>query len=233
MSINILVVDDEPKIVEIISAYLKKEGYNVLSSFNGIKALEIFKSNPIDLVILDLMLPDLSGEKVCHEIKKISEMPVIMLTAKVQEEEILKGFSLGSDDYITKPFSPKILVARVKAILSRTQDIRKEIQDEISFNNGDLVINIKTFEVKKNNIPIFLTLSEFKILKTFIENPKKVFTRNELLDKIVSDEIEIYDRTIDSHIKNIRSKIEDNTKSPLYIITIYGVGYRFGGDSHI
>ena len=179
------------------------------------------------------MLPDLSGEKVCHEIKKISEMPVIMLTAKVQEEEILKGFSLGSDDYITKPFSPKILVARVKAILSRTQDIRKEIQDEISFNNGDLVINIKTFEVKKNNIPIFLTLSEFKILKTFIENPKKVFTRNELLDKIVSDEIEIYDRTIDSHIKNIRSKIEDNTKSPLYIITIYGVGYRFGGDSHI
>ncbi len=233
MSINILVVDDEPKIVEIISAYLKNEGYNVLSSFNGIKALEIFKSNPIDLVILDLMLPDLSGEKVCHEIKKISEMPVIMLTAKVQEEEILKGFSLGSDDYITKPFSPKILVARVKAILSRTQDIRKEIQDEISFNNGDLVINIKTFEVKKNNIPIFLTLSEFKILKTFIENPKKVFTRNELLDKIVSDEIEIYDRTIDSHIKNIRSKIEDNTKSPLYIITIYGVGYRFGGDSHI
>ncbi|MBP9478972.1 MAG: response regulator transcription factor [Sebaldella sp.] len=230
---NILVVDDEPKIVEIISAYLKNEGYNVLSSFNGIKALEIFKSNPIDLVILDLMLPDLSGEKVCHEIKKISEMPVIMLTAKVQEEEILKGFSLGSDDYITKPFSPKILVARVKAILSRTQDIRKEIQDEISFNNGDLVINIKTFEVKKNNIPIFLTLSEFKILKTFIENPKKVFTRNELLDKIVSDEIEIYDRTIDSHIKNIRSKIEDNTKSPLYIITIYGVGYRFGGDSHI
>ena len=155
MSINILVVDDEPKIVEIISAYLKNEGYNVLSSFNGIKALEIFKSNPIDLVILDLMLPDLSGEKVCHEIKKISEMPVIMLTAKVQEEEILKGFSLGSDDYITKPFSPKILVARVKAILSRTQDIRKEIQDEISFNNGDLVINIKTFEVKKNNIPIF------------------------------------------------------------------------------
>ena len=233
MSMNILVVDDEPKIVEIISAYLKNEGYNVLSSFNGIKALEIFKSNPIDLVILDLMLPDLSGEKVCHEIKKISEMPVIMLTAKVQEEEILKGFSLGSDDYITKPFSPKILVARVKAILSRTQDIRKEIQDEISFNNGDLVINIKTFEVKKNNIPIFLTLSEFKILKTFIENPKKVFTRNELLDKIVSDEIEIYDRTIDSHIKNIRSKIEDNTKSPLYIITIYGVGYRFGGDSHI
>lgn len=233
MSICVLVVDDEPKIVEIITAYLKKEGYDVLSAFNGIEALKIFNSNNIDLVILDLMLPDLSGEKVCDEIRKISEVPIVMLTAKVQEEEILKGFSLGSDDYITKPFSPKILIARIKAVLSRIQDNRENIKDIVSFNDGDLIINTKTYEVKKNNNPVFLTLSEFKILKAFIENPKKIFTRNELLDKIVLDEIEIYDRTIDSHIKNIRSKIEENTKSPFYIITIYGVGYRFGGDLYI
>lgn len=233
MSINIMVVDDEPKINEIICAYLIKEKYNVFSAFSGNEALEIFLENEIDLIILDLMLPDLSGEEVCRQIKEKSDIPVIMLTAKTQEEDILNGFKIGSDDYILKPFSPKLLVARVNAVLNRTKSLRKSDEDIYSYNNEDLIVDINNYEVKKKDESIFLTPSEFKILKILIENPKKIFTRNELLDIAFSEDTEVYDRTIDSHIKNLRAKIEDNKKIPVYIKTIYGVGYRFGGESDL
>lgn len=233
MSINIMVVDDEPKINEIICAYLIKEKYNVFPVFSGNKALELFWENEIDLIILDLMLPDLSGEEVCKQIKAKSDIPVIMLTAKTQEDDILNGFKIGSDDYILKPFSPKLLVARVNAVLNRTKSLRENDNYTFSYNNGDLVININDYEVKKKEEIIFLTPSEFKILKILIENPKKIFTRNELLDIAFNEDTEVYDRTIDSHIKNLRAKIEDNKKVPLYVKTIYGVGYRFGGESDL
>lgn len=229
MSINILVVDDEVKIVELIAAYLKKEKFSVFSAFDGMEALKIFNEEKIDLIILDLMLPSLSGEEVCLEIRKNSNVPIIMLTAKTQEFDALNGFNIGSDDYVTKPFSPKILLARIRAILNRTEKNRELNKELLSFNENELIIDFVLFEVRKNNKLVSLTLSEFNILEILSKNRNRVFTRTELIDKVFSEEAEIYDRTIDSHIKNLRSKIEDNTKNPKYIITIHGVGYKFGG----
>jgi len=174
------------------------------------------------------MLPDISGEKICETIRRESDVPIIMLTAKVEEESILNGFSLGTDDYITKPFSPKQVVARVNAILKRTLNYKQD--NILRFNNENLVLNLDNYEVRKNDNLIELTPSEFKILLTLCESPKKVFTRGELLDRALGDDSDVYDRIIDSHIKNLRSKIEDNSKSPKYIITVHGIGYKFGGE---
>ena len=229
MSINILIVDDEPKIVELISAYLEKENFHVFTAFDGKEALEIFNNNEIDLIVLDLMLPGLSGEEVCIEIRKRSDVPIIMLTAKAQEYETLNGFNIGSDDYVTKPFSPKILLARIKAILNRTEKNREANKERVFFNENELMIDFTLLEVKKNDELVSLTLSEFNILAALAQNKNKIFTRLELIDNVFSEESDIYDRTIDSHIKNLRSKIENDTKNPVYIITIHGVGYKFGG----
>ncbi|MEG1254344.1 response regulator transcription factor [Clostridium sp.] len=228
MNINILVVEDETKILEVLEAYLKKAGYGVIKALSGTEALNKYKQYNPDLILLDLMLPDISGERICEEIRKESEVPIIMLTAKVEEENILGGFSLGTDDYITKPFSPKQVVARVNAVLKRTSNYKRS--NIVSFNNGDLKINPETYEVIKNNEVVELTPSEFKILLILSENPKKVFTRGELLDRALSDAMDVYDRIIDSHVKNLRSKIEDNSRNPRYILTVHGIGYKFGGE---
>lgn len=223
---NILIVDDEKKIVEVIEAYLKRESYNIFKAYNGNDALSIFYKENIDLIILDLMLPDIKGEEICKEIRGVSEVPIIMLTAKVQEEDILNGFSIGSDDYMTKPFSPRQLVARVNAVIKRSVKNKDEI---LSFNNGDLLIDANNYDVMKCGEKVNLTATEFKILLILATN-NKVFTRGELLDKSMGDEFEVYDRVIDSHIKNIRHKIETNSKKPLYIKTVHGIGYKFGGE---
>ncbi|WP_294155557.1 response regulator transcription factor [uncultured Clostridium sp.] len=223
---NVLIVDDEKTITDVVEIYLINAGYNVFKAHNGKEALNTFNLEYIDLIILDLMLPDMSGEEICRTIKSKSTIPIIMLTAKVEEENILEGFSLGADDYVVKPFSVKQLVARVTAILKRTQVQTPSI---MSFNNGDLIINSDNYEVKKNNEIINLTPSEFKILSILSQNRKKVFTRDELLDKVMGDDCHTFDRIIDSHIKNLRSKIESDSKKPEYIITVYGIGYKFGG----
>ncbi|MEW8955429.1 response regulator transcription factor [Clostridium sp.] len=223
---NILIVDDEKKIVEVIEAYLKRESYNIFKAYNGNDALSIFYKENIDLIILDLMLPDIKGEEICKEIREVSEVPIIMLTAKVQEEDILNGFSIGSDDYMTKPFSPRQLVARINAVIKRSV---KNKDDILSFNNGDLLIDANNYDVMKCGEKVNLTATEFKILLILATN-NKVFTRGELLDKSMGDEFEVYDRVIDSHIKNIRHKIETNSKKPLYIKTVHGIGYKFGGE---
>lgn len=225
-NINILVVDDEKTIVDIIEVYLKKEGYNVFTASNGNEALEIFNDKRIDLIILDLMLPDISGEEICRKIKDQIDIPIIMLTAKVNEEDVLNGFKQGADDYVIKPFSVKQLIARVTAILRRYKVDENEI---MSFNNRDLIIDKDKCEVKKKGEIVKLTPSEYKLLLIFSENSKKLFTRNELLDKAIGEEIDAIDRIIDSHIKNLRSKIEDNSKEPKYILTVYGMGYKFDG----
>lgn len=226
-NINILVVDDEKTIVDVIEAYLKKAGYNVFKSYDGKEAITIFNNENIDLIILDLMLPDISGEEVCKIIKTEKDVPIIMLTAKINEDDILNGFNLGADDYVVKPFSVKQLMARVSAILRRVKNLPSS--PILSFNNGDLIINLESYEVKKNNKLITLTRSEYNILLTLSENIKRVFTRNELIDRVMGEDVDVFDRIIDSHIKNLRSKIEDDSKSPKYILTIYGVGYKFGG----
>ena len=228
MKIDILIVEDEVKILEVLEAYLKKAGYGVITALNGNEALDKYEQYNPKLIILDLMLPDISGEKICETIRKESDVPIIMLTAKVEEESILNGFSLGIDDYITKPFSPKQVVARVNAILKRTLNYKQD--NILRFNNENLVLNLDNYEVRKNDNLIELTPSEFKILLTLCESPKKVFTRGELLDRALGDDSDVYDRIIDSHIKNLRSKIEDNSKSPKYIITVHGIGYKFGGE---
>ncbi|MDU5110214.1 MAG: response regulator transcription factor [Clostridium sp.] len=220
---NILVVDDEIKIVEVISLYLKNEGYEVVFATNGREAIDKYKSNDIDLIILDLMLPDISGEDVCREIREISDVPIVMLTAKTDESSVLNGYSLGSDDYITKPFSPKQLVAKVNALFKRVIKIESR---KISFND-DLIIDLKSSEVTKNNNLVSLTPSEYKILTILAKHPQQVFTREELLDYIIGENDYVYDRIIDSHIKNLRAKIESDSKNPRYIKTVRSLGYKF------
>ena len=226
---KVLIIDDEEKIVEVIKSYMEKEDFIVATALDGKVALEQFKSFSPDIVILDLMLPDVSGEELCRQIRMMGNTPIIMLTAKVEEEDILSGLNMGADDYITKPFSPKQLVARVKAILRRTQNTAIE-ETTMTYNQGDLVVNIESHNVKKDGTAVSLTPVEFEILLKLAKHPKKVFTREELITFVLGEDYEGYDRTIDTHIKNLRQKIETNTKDPQYIVTIYGVGYKFGGE---
>ncbi len=228
--VKILVVDDEIKIAEVVKAYLEKEGYEIEVAYSGKEALKRYEDNNFNVIILDLMLPDISGEDICKKIRETSDIPIIMLTAKVEEEDILNGFSLGSDDYVVKPFSPKQLVARVNAVIRRTGAINQE--KILCFDGGELKIDIESYEVTKRGEQIILTPSEYKLLLTLSESPKQVFTRNQLLDKILGDDVEVYDRIIDSHIKNLRAKLEDDTRNPKYILTVHGIGYKFGGEKY-
>lgn len=225
---KILVVDDEQKIVEVVKSYLEHSGYDVHTAYNGKQALEQFeKVDPI-LIILDLMLPDITGEEVCRIIRKRSRVPIIMLTAKVEEEDILKGLDIGADDYVIKPFSPKQLIARVSAVLRRTLENSMSLTNSLSFNNGDIIIDNFKHEVKKNGDTINLTPNEYKILVALVKYPSKTFTREELISVAFGDDFEGFDRTVDTHIKNIRQKIEDDPKEPKYLLTVHGIGYRLG-----
>lgn len=228
--IKILVVDDEEKIVEVIQSYLEASGYKVYTSYSCRDAQEIFDRVSPDLIILDLMLPDMSGEEFCIRLRKKSRIPIIMLTAKIDEADILKGLDIGADDYITKPFSTKQLVARVKALLRRSAQEIIPLVGVLSFNEGDLTIDSLKYEVKKQGEAVNLTPNEYKLLMAMVKYPQKVFTREELIIVALGGEFDGFDRTIDSHIKNLRQKIESDTKEPKYILTVHGVGYRFGGE---
>lgn len=228
--LKILVVDDEEKIVEVVQSYLEASGYAVYAAYNCKDAQEIFDAVSPDLLILDLMLPDLPGEEFCTRLRRKSRIPIIMLTSKIDEADILNGLNIGADDYITKPFSAKQLVARVKALLRRSAQEAMPLTDFLSFNEGDLSIDSLKHEVKKQGTVISLTPNEYKLLITMVKYPQKVFTREELIVLALGGEFNGFDRTIDSHIKNLRQKIETDTKDPKYIITVHGVGYRFGGE---
>lgn len=230
VSKNILVVDDEPKILEVITDFLKNKGFYVFAAKNGREALDIFASENILLVVLDLMLPDISGEEICRTIRRQSRTPVIMLTAKVEEDDEVAGLRLGADDYITKPFGLKLLYARIEAVLRRTEKDLVPLMVRNSWHNGDLVIDFEKAELRKKGRILTLTPSERKILSALIKYPGKVFTRDELIHLALVDDFEGYDRAIDSHIKNIRQKIEDDPKNPVYILTVHGLGYKFGGE---
>lgn len=228
-NIRILVVDDEEKIVEVIKSYLQKENFQVYTAYNGKQALELYDDISPDLVILDLMLPDICGEDVCRRIRNIADTPIIMLTAKVEEVDILNGLNIGADDYVIKPFSPKQLIARINAVLRRTVGT-VSAENLLIFNKGELVINKENHVIKKSGKSVNLTPAEYEILLSLAKYPKKIFTRDELIAFALGEDYEGYDRTIDTHIKNLRQKLESNSRDTHYILTVYGVGYRFGGE---
>lgn len=222
---NILVVEDEKNIIDVISAYLLKENYRVFKAMDGEKAIELFNQEDIHLILLDLMLPKLSGEQVCSHIRAISDVPIIMLTAKDGEDYLLNGLTIGADDYMVKPFSPRELIVRIKALLRRSYK-DNPISEVISLDNGRIIVKLNEMMIFKDDTKIELTANEFKILTSFINNPNKVLSREQLINAAFGHEYESYDRTIDTYIKNIRQKLEDDPKTPAYIVTVYGAGYR-------
>ena len=223
------VADDEEMIREAVASYLESQGYQVFRAENGEEALNILKREPISLVILDLMLPDLPGEEVCVRIRKQSRVPIIMLTAKNVEYDMIHGLDLGADDYITKPFSLKNLSARVQAVLRRSTEDLVPLARQFSWNQGDLVIDYDRKEVRKKGEPVALTAIEWKLLAAFTKYPQKIFTRENLIELVFGLDFSGYDRVIDTHIKNLRKKIEDDSKQPVYLCTVHGMGYKFGG----
>ena len=226
---TILIVDDEVKITEVVKSYLENSGYLTACAYDGKNAMSLFeKCSPV-LIILDLMLPDMTGEDICREIRKKSRVPIIMLTAKVEDADIINGLGIGADDYLTKPFSPKQLVARVEAVLRRVSSEAIPLTNEFSFHDGDLVIDGLRHEIRKNGQFVALTPNEYKILVTMSKYPSKVFTREELIELALGDDYDGFDRVIDTHIKNIRQKLGDDGRTPRYILTVHGTGYRFGG----
>jgi DNA-binding response OmpR family regulator len=229
---KILVVDDEQNILDVVKAYLEKDGFDVITAMDGKSALDIYNHENIHLIVLDLMLPKMTGEEVCSRIRATSSVPIIMLTAKAEEDERIEGISIGADDYLTKPFSVRELVVRVRALLRRTYKDFSPMADSLIFNNGDLEVDIKKMIVKKQNEVVNLTTNEFKILTVFLANPEQVFSREKLVEKAFGGDYEGFDRTVDSYIKNIRHKIEGNPKEPAYIVTVYGMGYKFTPSSN-
>ena len=224
---NILIIEDEEKVSEILKAYLQKEGYSVYCTTNGLDGIKLFEKIEFDLVILDLMLPDISGEEVCSVLRKISEVHIFMLTAKSTLEDRIEGLNLGADEYLVKPFSPRELTARVNALFRR---LNKHEYETKVYNNGDLEINYEKRIIKVRGVEISLTPNEFDIVHILSSNKGKVFTRENLIEKIMGIDFQGFDRTIDVHIKNIRKKIEEDSRNPKYIITVTRIGYKFGGD---
>lgn len=227
---KILVVDDEKRIIEVLAAYFEKEGWEILFASNGIEALNIVKEQSPNLIVLDLMLPDISGEDVCRLVRKDSNIPIIMLTAKSSEDDLINGIVIGADDYVTKPFSPREVVVRVKALLRRTQQMTNV--NQMIFNNNRLKIDHVKKEVRLNDEILSLTPNEYKLLMTMASYPGRVYSRADLLEKVQEDGayFEGYERNIDTHIKNLRKKMEADTRHPEFIVTVFGMGYKFGGE---
>ena len=223
---TILVVEDEAKIADVLKSYLEREGFGVATAKDGDEALSLFASLSPALVLLDLMLPKRSGEEVCREIRARGNTPVIMLTAKTEEHSILGGLAIGADDYVTKPFSPRQVVARVHAVLRRAGTAQADV---LRFGGDWLIIDTIARTVLCEGALVTLTPSEYSILLALASHPGKTFTRDELIQLALKDDFEGYDRVIDTHIKNLRQKIEPDAKLPRYLVTVHGVGYRFDG----
>jgi len=217
----ILVVEDEKKIQEIIADYLKKDGYQTFLADDGIDALMILKNNPVDLMILDIMMPNMDGYSVCRGAREISNLPIIMLTAKQEESEKLKGYELGADDYMTKPFSPNVLMAKVKALLKRTGHPENTAS---ALYGGGIILNPVSREVFTRDKPVELTHTEYELLLLFLRNPKQVFSREQLLNRIWGYGFEGTSRTVDVHVKNLRQKLG---KEGRHIVTLIRSGYKF------
>jgi two-component system alkaline phosphatase synthesis response regulator PhoP len=225
---KILVVDDDRNIVDLVQLYLERDGYQVLVAYDGLEALKLARQRRPDLIVLDLLLPEVDGLDVCRILQTESDVPIIMLTAKTTEEDKLIGLELGADDYVTKPFSPRELVARVRAVLRRVGQEAPQGPTEIRF--ADLVIDRRSHEVQVRGKVVSLTPTEFRLLEVLARDPGRAFTRLELLDRVFGYDFEGFERTIDVHVKNLRKKIERDPRQPIYVQTVYGVGYKFSED---
>jgi DNA-binding response OmpR family regulator len=220
---TVLVVEDEPRIAEIAGDYLRRAGFAVIVSGDGLSALELARTREPDLIVLDLGLPRLDGIDVARTLRRESHVPIIMLTARVEESDRLLGLELGADDYITKPFSPRELVARVQAVLRRSA---RAMPPADVIRLGDLTLDVPSLKVSRGRDEIDLTSTEFRLLAAMARQPGRVFTRAQLLEAVRGSDVESFDRAIDTHVKNIRRKIEADPRDPKYIETVYGIGYR-------
>ena len=221
---RVLVVDDDPGIVKLVRAYLEQAGFGVLAAYDGKKAMQIARHERPDLVILDLMLPEMDGWDVCRALRKESDVPVIMLTARVEESDKLVGLELGADDYVTKPFSSRELVARVRSVLRRAQGLPSKPE---RITRGAIIMDLSRHAVSVRGQSVDLTPTEFDLLATMMEDPGRAFTRSQLLESVQGYAYDGYERTIDVHVKNLRQKIEIDPKKPQLIRTVYGLGYKF------
>ena len=219
---KVLVVDDDVKTVELVKLYLNRDGYRVLTAYDGVEALRLAREGHPDLIVLDLMLPGIDGLEICRTLRNESDVPIIMLTARTTDEDKLRGLDMGADDYVTKPFSPRELAARIRAVIRRLPGERGP--DEIS--HGKLTLNFLKHEAYFDDNPLNLTSVEFKLLGVFAKEPGRVFSRAQLIEKAIGHDFEGFDRTIDVHILNLRLKLEPDPRKPRYIETIYGVGYK-------
>lgn len=224
MAKTILVVDDEKRLVSVVEAYLEQEGYRVVKAYNGREALHVAREEKPDLIILDVMMPEMDGLEFMRHHRKEQDTPIILLTAKVESDDRVIGLELGADDYVTKPFRPRELLARIKAVLRRVGET-KPVASKL--RSGDITLDREEHTVRVSGEYIDLTPSEFDILTALMSTPGRVFSRLELLDLIQGTTYEGYERTIDVHIKNLRAKIEPDSRDPQHIQTVYGVGYRF------
>ena len=224
MGKKVLVVDDEKKIVNVVGGYLEQVGFSVVTANDGQQALNVFRRERPNLVLLDLNLPVIDGLDVARTMNRESAVPIIMLTARVEETDRLIGLELGADDYIVKPFSPREVVARVRAVLRRVEGETKPVE---IVRLGELALDLSKHSLTIEGQAVELTPTEFELMRTLMENPGRVFTRLQLLDRVQGQSYEGYERTIDAHIKNLRQKLGDDPKSPRYLLTVFGVGYKF------
>ncbi len=223
---SIVIIDDDVAVQEVTRAYLERDGFTVFVAGTGVEGLAMAQRVHAGLIVLDLMLPDTSGEEVARNIRSRSDVPLLMLTAKASEDERLNGLALGADDYLTKPFSPRELVARVRAILRRTQATDLPLVDKFSFHNGALQIDTTTREVHVDGALVDLTKNEYRLLVTLAQFPGRVYSRYELISRVQGYDYEGYERTIDAHVKNLRKKIETDSRHPRFVQTVFGAGYR-------
>jgi two-component system alkaline phosphatase synthesis response regulator PhoP len=221
---TVLVVDDERAIVQIARDYLEHAGYTVVSAYSGGQAIDLARERRPDLIVLDLGLPEVDGYEVAKTLRKESDVPIIMLTARVEESDRLRGLEIGADDYITKPFSPRELVARVRAVLRRAH--AAPAASEVT-RAGDLTIDLPRMQVLLRGRPIDLTATEIQLLATLARQPGRVFTRAQLLDAAGGLDADSFERSVDTHVKNIRRKLEPDSHNPQYVLTVYGIGYKF------
>lgn len=223
---TVLVVDDDPSVQEVTRAYLERDGYTVFVAGTAAEGVDLAGRVRPGLIVLDLMLPDGRGEDVAQDIRARSDVPILMLTAKASEEERIRGLALGADDYVTKPFSPRELVQRVRAILRRTAGGSEPLVPVLRFDGGALEIDSVEHVVRRDGAPVDLTPNEYRLLATLARYPGRAYSRSELLEHVQGDELAAFERTIDAHVKNLRRKIEPDPHHPRYVETVFGVGYR-------
>lgn len=228
MAKKILIVEDEKKLAALLKAYLEQAGFVVVTTNDGQHTLAVYRNEKPALVLLDLNLPGMDGLAVCRALRKESAVPIIMVTARVEETDRLIGLELGADDYISKPFSPREVVARVRAVLRRSEGEPTRAETLVA---GDLTLDLTKHSARLKDRLIELTPTEFDLLAVLMQNPGRAFTRLQLLDRVQGEAFEGYERTIDAHIKNLRQKIERDPKNPQYIVTVFGVGYKFAEDA--